>query len=62
MTIKEYRQAILEILLNAKDKNGNTKMEESEARDILDSFSDIELEDGMDFNTPEDVADIILNE
>lgn len=62
MDIKEYRQAILEAVLAAKDENGEPKIDELEAREMLEELDDEELLEGMEFNTPQDVADIILEE
>lgn len=62
MDIKEYREAILAAMLQAKDDDGNNKIDEDIAKDLLDSFSDDELQDGIAFNTPEDVAAILLGE
>ena len=62
MDIKEYRQAILEAVLAAKDENGEPKIDELEAREMLAELDDEELLEGMEFNTPQDVADIILEE
>ncbi|WP_024990205.1 hypothetical protein [Segatella albensis] len=62
MDIKEYRQAILEAVLAAKDENGEPKIDELEAREMLAELEDEELLEGMEFNTPQDVADIILEE
>ena len=60
MDIKQYRQAITDILANSRDEEGNIRMTEQEIHEILDDFSDEELEDGMLFNSPEDVAEVIL--
>jgi hypothetical protein len=60
MDIKQYRQAITDVLTNSRDEEGNIRMTEQEIHEILDDFSDEELEDGMPFNSPEDVAKIIL--
>lgn len=62
MNIKEYRQAILEAVLAAKDENGEPKIDELEAREMLEELDDEDLLEGMEFNTPQDVADIILEE
>jgi len=62
MDIKEYREAIYNALIDAKDENGNNKIEESVAKDLLDSFSDDELLDGIEINTADDVAAILLDE
>lgn len=60
MTIEEYRAAILQALLDAKKEDGTPAIEEKEAKDILRGFTDDELQDGILWNTPEDVANIIL--
>lgn len=60
MDIKQYRQAITDVLTNSRDEEGNICMTEQEIHEILDDFSDEELEYGMPFNSPEDVAKIIL--
>jgi hypothetical protein len=62
MDIKEYRQAILEAVLAAKNENGEPKIDELEAREMLEELDDEDLLEGMEFNTPQDVADIILEE
>jgi hypothetical protein len=62
MDIKEYRQAILEAVLAVKDENGEPKIDELEAREMLEELDDEDLLEGMEFNTPQDVADIILEE
>lgn len=62
MGIKEYRQAILEAVLAVKDENGEPKIDELEAREMLEELDDEDLLEGMEFNTPQDVADIILEE
>ena len=62
MGIKEYRQAILEAVLAVKDENGEPKIDELEAREMLEELYDEDLLEGMEFNTPQDVADIILEE
>lgn len=60
MTVAEYRQAVLEAILQAKDKNGAPLTDEETAKSYLDSLSDDELEEGMLFNTPEEVAEMVL--
>lgn len=59
--VSQYRQKILEILLAAKDDNGNLRLTEKQAKDLSEEFSDQELLDGMDFNTPEEVAEMLLD-
>ncbi len=60
MEVDEYRSKILELLLNAKDAEGTPRLTEKEAKDLSDEFSDQELLDGMPFNTPEEVAEMLL--
>lgn len=60
MTVAEYRQAVLEAILQAKDKDGAQLTDEETAKTYLDSLSDDELEEGMLFNTPEEVAEMVL--
>ncbi len=59
--VKSYRQKILEILLAAKDDKGNSRLTEKAAKDLAKEFTDQELVDGMDFNTPEEVAEMLLD-
>lgn len=60
MTVAEYRQAVLEAILQAKDQDGAPLADEETAKSYLDSLSDDELEEGMLFNTPEEVAEMVL--
>ena len=60
MTVAEYRQAVLQTILQAKDKDGAPRTDEETAKTYLDSLSDNELEEGMLFNTPEEVAEMVL--
>ena len=60
MEVEEYRNKILDILLNAKDDAGKARLTEKAAHDLAKEFSDQELLDGMDFNTPEEVAEMLL--
>lgn len=60
MTVAEYRQAVLEAILQAKDKDGAPLTDEETAKTYLNSLSDDELEEGMPFNTPEEVAEMVL--
>lgn len=61
MTTDEYRAAILKAMLEAKDNDGNAKIEEKEAAALLGELTDSELEDGILFNTPEEVAELLLS-
>lgn len=60
MTVAEYRQDVLEAILQAKDQDGAPLTDEETAKSYLDSLSDDELEEGMLFNTPEEVAEMVL--
>ncbi|EFL46596.1 hypothetical protein HMPREF9296_0517 [Prevotella disiens FB035-09AN] len=60
MDISEYRQLILDDLLMRKNAKGEPMIEEDVAKSWLNELSDEELEEGMLFNEPKDVADIII--
>lgn len=60
MTIDEYRAAILQALLDAKNEDGTPAVTEKEAQEALNDFTDEALQDGMLWNSPQDVAGIIL--
>lgn len=60
MTMEEYRAAIMNALLDAKNEDGTPVVTEKEAQEALNDFTDEALQDGMLWNTPQDVADIIL--
>lgn len=59
MSIEEYRQEILSALLNVKNTKGEPRFDEASAKELLRQLSDEELEEGMLFNTPEDVAEVL---
>ena len=56
MTVDEYRAAILDAMLQLKDNEGNARITEADAKDILKGFTDDELKDGILFNTPEELT------
>lgn len=60
MEIREYRQLILDELLARKNAKGEPVIDEKTAKDLLNELTDEELEEGMLFNEPTDVADIII--
>lgn len=62
MTIEEFRIAIFQAMLAIKDKNGNQKIDEKEARELLQTFTDDDLEFGIQFDTPEEIASMLVNE
>lgn len=59
MSIEEYRQEILSVLLNVKNTKGEPRFDEASSKELLRQLSDEELEEGMLFNTPEDVAEVL---
>ena len=59
MTVDEYRAAILDAMLQLKDNEGNARITEADAKDILKGFTDDELKDGILFNTPEEMAELL---
>lgn len=59
MSIEEYRKQILSSLLAKTNSKGEPRFDESSAKELLDQLSDEELEDGILFNTPEDVAETL---
>ena len=59
MTVDEYRAAILDAMLQLKDNEGNARITEADAKDILKGFTDDELNGGILFNTPEEVAELL---
>lgn len=59
--VDQYREKILQQLLAARDDKGELRLTEKAAKELLEEFSDQELLDGMDFNTPEEVAEMLLD-
>ena len=59
MSIEEYRRQILTALLAKTNTKGELCFDESSARELLAQLSDEELKEGLLFNTPEDVADVL---
>ena len=59
MSIEEFRQEILSTLLAKTNTKGEPRFDEASAKELLNQLSDNELEEGILFNTPEDVADVL---
>lgn len=59
--VDQYREKILQQLLAARDDKGELRLTEKAAKELSEEFSDLELLDGMDFNTPEEVAEMLLD-
>ncbi len=60
MTLQEYREVIIATLLSNNKAKDKSIITEAQARDLLAELTDEELEEGMLFNTPEDVANLLL--
>lgn len=60
--IDNYRAAVLAAMLAKEDADGQKVMDEKEAKMVLRGFTDDELSDGMPFNTPEEMADMLLSD
>ena len=59
--VTEYRNLVLKALLSAVDDDGLRRISDEEAAVLAQEFTDEELAFGMDFNTPEEVADMLLD-
>lgn len=59
--IQQYRNDIVQILLQARDSNGMPKLNEQQAKDLAMELSDEDLLFGIDYNTPEEVAEMLLD-
>ena len=59
MSIEEFRQEILSALLAKTNTKDEPRFDEASAKELLNQLSDNELEEGILFNTPEDVADVL---
>ncbi|WP_077195196.1 hypothetical protein [Prevotella ihumii] len=60
MDLQEYKQLILDDLLTRITKSGEPMIDEHTAIELLNSIDDEDLLDGMLFNEPKDVADVII--
>lgn len=55
-----YRARITQALADACDANGRPLLTDDQVKKLSQQFSDEELEDGMLFNTPEEVAELLI--
>ena len=64
ITINEYREAIVQALLELRGEasSDQPQMREASARQLVNQLTDEELEDGIDFNTPSEIAEWLLEE
>ncbi|GAB6959435.1 hypothetical protein JCM15754A_07700 [Prevotella aurantiaca JCM 15754] len=60
MDVHEFRQLVLDDLLARKNAKGEVAISEEQAKDLLNELTDDQLSEGMLFNEPKDVADIII--
>lgn len=60
MDVHEFRQLVLDDLLARKNAKGEVAISEEQAKDLLNELTDDQLIEGMIFNEPKDVADIII--
>lgn len=60
MTVDDYRKQILLALLQASGDDGQARLTEAQATKLAMEFTDAELIDGMAYNTPSEVADLLL--
>lgn len=58
--VAAYRNLIFEALRSALDAKGAVRLTEEQARNLANELSDAEIEEGMPFNTPEEVAALLL--
>ena len=60
-SIAAYRERIVAAICQTKDKDGNARYNEEEARELSEELSAEDLAFGMDFNTPEEVAELLVD-
>jgi len=58
--IAEYRKQVRECMLQARKPNGEPWLDEKETDQRLRPFTDDELAFGMPFNTPEEMASVLI--
>ena len=59
--IDAYRMAVLKVMMEAKKENGEPRFNETEAQDILEILSDADIVFGMPFNTPQETAEMMMD-
>ena len=60
-SIAVYRERSVAAICQAKDKDGNARYTEEQARELSEELSDEDLAFGMDYNTPEEVAELLVD-
>ena len=59
--IAAHRERIVAAICLVKDKDGNARYTEEQARGLSEELSDEDLAFGMDYNTPEEVAELLVD-
>lgn len=59
--IAAYRERIVAAICLVKDKDGNARYTEEQAKELSEELSDEDLAFGMDYNTPEEVAELLVD-
>lgn len=57
--MRQLSKEVLSALLEKTNTKGEPRFDEASAKELLNQLSDNELEEGILFNTPEDVADVL---
>ena len=58
--IDAYREQVRQCLLRATKETGEPRLTESEVKELMEMFTDDDLAFGMPFNTPQEMADMLL--
>lgn len=58
--LDDYRQQILQCLLAAVNTKGEQRYTEEQAQALLNELTEEELLDGIDFNSPEEIAQLLM--
>ena len=58
--INDYRQQILQSLVAAVNTKGEQRYTEEQAQALLNELTEEELLDGIDFNSPEEIAQLLM--
>ena len=59
--IQSYRHAVIQALLASANAKGGPELTEAEAMKLASHLNDEQLAEGMDYNTPEEVAELLLD-
>ena len=58
--INDYRQQILQCLVAAVNTKGAQRYTEEQSQALLNEVTEEELLDGIDFNSPEEIAQLLM--